>query len=97
MLASCNQGLSPCVVGCGTHYLCRNQTRCVARITICDGKDVMGCAEEDEYDGGPGFQCIRNGYCRIPQQLLWDGIRDCDQGEDLCFSNSALSIQNTTR
>jgi len=94
-LRSCTNGRSPCVVGCPTHFQCQNKSNCVARNTICDGKMESGCVEEDEYKGGIGFKCKRKGEenCRIPQQLLWDNINDCDEGADLCYSNPFKSLQ----
>ena len=77
--------LNPCDVGCATHYRCRNN-QCHLRSTICDGS-LNGCRDdEDEFEGGTGFKCIRKGKrCRIPQQMLWDDVADCDREADLCY------------
>ena len=86
------QGIEPCNVGCLEYYKCQNGS-CVLRSTLFDGDSCNGCSEDDGWKTGIGFKCVRNGeYCRIPQQLLWDQICDCDQGEDLCYDNHNLSI-----
>ena len=75
----------PCQLRCPEYYRCRNND-CERRSTICDGDRSSGCAEEDGWKTGIGFQCVRNGeFCRLPQQLLVDDIQDCDQAEDLCY------------
>ena len=87
----CN-GIDPCDVGCSDYYRCNNND-CVRRSTICDRNPVNGCPEDDGWKTGIGFQCVRSGeFCRLPQQLLWDDVQDCDQGEDLCLD---WSEQNT--
>ena len=74
-----------CNIGCPNFYRCRNN-ECTPRSTVCDGNPCSGCDEDDGWTSGVGFQCFRNGErCKIPQQLLWDEVQDCDQGEDLCY------------
>ena len=74
-----------CDVGCRDYYRCRNNS-CIKRSTVCDGDRLNGCPEDDGWQTGIGFQCVRDeNFCRIPQQLLLDDVQDCDQGEDLCF------------
>jgi len=75
-----------CDIGCPDYYTCRDGS-CVHRTTVCDGNACRGCAEDDEWKTGIGFKCIRNGQtCRLPQQLLWDNVQDCDDGSDICYS-----------
>ena len=53
---------------------------------MCDGNRLNGCPEDDGWKTGIGFQCVRNGeVCRLPMQLVYDDVQDCDQAEDLCF------------
>ena len=53
---------------------------------MCDGNFDEDCPEDDEWSIGTGFKCIRNGkICKLPQQLVYDAVQDCDKGEDLCF------------
>jgi len=26
--------------------------------------------------------------CRLPQQLLWDNVKDCDDGSDICYQSN---------
>ena len=63
------------------------------RDTVCDGIFDKLCPEDEEWETGMGFSCIRKGRrCRLPQKLLFDDIADCDNGEDLCFgTNVTLS------
>ena len=86
-------GLSPCTVGCPSYFLCRTNI-CVKRDTVCDGIYRTVCPEDDEWQTGIGFKCMRNQKtCHLPQQLLYDTIQECDNGEDLCFEaivNSAF-------
>ena len=78
-------GLDLCNLGCTSVYRCENND-CVRRETVCDGFVTLGCAEDDEWQAGIGFKCVRNGRtCHLPQQLLYDDIKDCDNGEDFCF------------
>ena len=59
---------------------------CYQRDTVCDGSVATGCLQDDEWNTGIGFKCVKNGKkCRIPQQLLYDDIEDCQKGEDVCF------------
>ena len=61
--------------------------KCVHRDLACDGKVEPGCDDDDPWETGPGFKCVRNGkVCKLPQVMLHDSIQDCDAGEDLCFS-----------
>ena len=79
-------GVDACHLGCPGWYQCKDSNKCVSRSTICDGLISTGCPEDDEWKTGIGFKCIRNGrVCRLPQQLLYDDITDCDNGEDICF------------
>ena len=68
---------------------------CQKRDTLCDDNAMNGCEEEDdEWSTGTGFKCMRNGkICKIPQQLLYDGVRDCEQGEDICFDDTNLHLE----
>jgi len=77
---------TPLSVTCPSHYKCRDGN-CAKRTTVCDGNACDGCAEDDEWKAGNGFKCIRDGStCRLPQQLLWDNVQDCDDGSDLCYN-----------
>nr|XP_018670728.1 low-density lipoprotein receptor-related protein 2-like [Ciona intestinalis] len=77
--------VTPCDVACDSHYRCQHTSQCVDRSTICDGNSCNGCVEDIGWMGGVGFKCIRQGaLCTLPQQLLWDNVKDCDDGEDLC-------------
>jgi len=82
-----------CDAGCASHYRCQNG-QCMKRSTICD-KSVCrsSCTEDDGWKIGTGFKCTRNGQtCRLPQQLLWDNVKDCDDGSDICYqSNISVS------
>ena len=90
--ASCVE-IDPCHVGCPDYYQCQNGD-CVLRTTVCDGDSCDGCLEDDEWETAIGFQCVRNGkLCRLPQQLLYDGIQDCDQKEDLCYTLPKATIR----
>ena len=61
---------------------------CCARHTVCDDVINSECTGDDEWSTGAGFKCVRNGkVCRLPQQLLYDNVQDCESGEDLCFDN----------
>ena len=94
------EGISPCDVGCPTYFRCQNNTTCVSRDTVCDGTNLLqnGCENEDEYEGGVGFKCIKDKkHCRLPQQLLWDGYIDCDGGADLCYINADVTTKHPTR
>ena len=78
-------GLDTCDVGCPSVYRC-SSNKCVNRDILCDGKKERGCDDDSEWESGIGFKCIRNGkLCRLPQQLVYDDVQDCDGGEDLCF------------
>ena len=85
-------GLDLCSLGCVNYFRCKSN-RCVSRERVCDGKHGKHCPkhgehcpEDDGWNVGPGFKCIRNGkICKLPQQLLFDEEQDCDKGEDLCF------------
>ncbi|XP_076799429.1 uncharacterized protein LOC143444168 isoform X2 [Clavelina lepadiformis] len=96
-LLSCHD-VDPCDVGCATHYRCQGDASCRPRSTICDGNSCNGCDEDTEWTSGVGFKCVRNGKpCLIPQQLLHDNVKDCDNGEDLCFIKSgSLSILDSS-
>ncbi|XP_076812331.1 uncharacterized protein LOC143459189 isoform X2 [Clavelina lepadiformis] len=92
----CNQTIAChtgalCDANCPTHYRCQNHD-CVERATLCDGNSCKGCPEDDEWTSGAGFKCIRQGkLCRLPQQLLWDGVQECDEGTDLCYLTTRRS------
>ena len=80
-----------CSLGCLNYFRCKNG-KCVSRDNVCDGNLNKDCQEDDEFPDGPGFKCVRNGrICRLPQQLLFDAVEDCDKGEDLCFINTINS------
>jgi len=85
--------MTMCDAGCASHYRCQNG-QCMKRSTICD-KSVCAssCPEDDGWETGIGFKCTRNGQtCRLPQQLLWDNVKDCDDGSDICYqSNISVS------
>ncbi|CAK8675570.1 unnamed protein product [Clavelina lepadiformis] len=88
---TCHTG-ALCDANCPTHFRCQNHD-CVERATLCDGNSCKGCPEDDEWTSGAGFKCIRQGkLCRLPQQLLWDGVQDCDRGNDLCYQASQSNI-----
>ncbi|CAK8693080.1 unnamed protein product [Clavelina lepadiformis] len=80
-----------CDAGCPSHYRCQGEHKlCVERSGLCCGENVMGCLENHGFKNGIGFQCVRKGaLCMLPQQLLWDGVEDCDRGEDLCYISSS--------
>ena len=81
-----------CDAGCSGYYRCSNGT-CVAISTVCNGILNDGCKEDKEWISGPGFKCVREGkVCFIPQQLVMDGIQDCDGGQDFCFSLNEMQI-----
>lgn len=83
-------GLSPCDMKCSSTYKCKSGA-CVGRDSVCDGVFDNMCPEDDEWQSGVGFKCVRKGkICKLPQQLLRDDVADCDNGEDLCSS-----LQNT--
>ena len=89
------EGLDLCHLGCTSVYRCANND-CVSRETLCDGFATSGCAEDDEWQAGIGFKCVRNGRtCHLPQQLLYDDVKDCDNGEDICF-DLLLETRNVT-
>ena len=68
---------------------------CRHRDTVCDDIVESGCPEDDEWSAGPGFKCLRNGKtCRLPQQLLYDNVKDCELGEDLCFRHSVEYVRS---
>ena len=48
-----------------------------------------GCEEDDGWSNGIGFKCISNlGHAvKLPQQMLWDSVQDCLNGEDLCYAS----------
>ena len=78
-------GLDLCSLGCVNYFRCKSN-KCVNRERVCNGKHEEDCPEDDDWSVGPGFKCIRNGeICKLPQQLLFDEVQDCDKGEDLCF------------
>ena len=81
-----------CDAGCPNYYRCQNKS-CVAISTLCNGILNDGCEEDKEWTNGPGFKCIREGrVCSLPQQLVMDGIKDCDQGHDLCYEMDELPL-----
>lgn len=68
----------------------------MSRDTICDGNTCDGCAEDHGWTTGVGFKCLRDDRnCILPQQLVWDGIPDCDGGADLCFSPEQRNVRIT--
>ena len=74
-----------CDAGCLDHYRCKNGS-CADISTLCNGELRDGCEEDREWISGPGFKCVREGKrCYLPQQLIMDGLQDCDDGQDLCF------------
>ena len=78
-------GVDYCNAGCNNYYRCKNGS-CVPTSSICNGILHDGCDEDTEWTTGPGFKCSREGNtCFLPQQLVVDGIQDCDQADDLCF------------
>ena len=84
-LVQCS-GLDECDIGCPSAYRCKGTGKCVSRDTVCNGEISNGCPEDEEWENGIGFKCLRNGkICLLPQQLLYDDIQDCDYGEDMCF------------
>ena len=91
-------GFDRCDLNCPSFYQCADK-RCVSRETLCNGETNDGCLEDDEWGNGIGFKCIRYGnVCHLPQQLLYDDIQDCDDGEDLCFSlnqENKLAVHKT--
>ena len=59
---------------------------CRPRDSVCDGIISTGCPEDDEWSTGAGFKCLRNGRtCKLPQQLIYDNVEDCERGDDICF------------
>nr|XP_026691396.1 low-density lipoprotein receptor-related protein-like isoform X1 [Ciona intestinalis] len=88
---------SPCDLNCSGYFLCSDNVTCSLREHVCDGSSCNGCPEETEWDTGRGFKCLRNAKkCILPQVLLKDEIKDCDNGEDMCFTNRSPPILNTT-
>jgi len=84
-LVSCDN-IDFCDAGCSNYYRCKNKT-CVPISTLCNGILDDGCEEDKEWTSGPGFKCVREGkICSIPQQLVMDGIQDCDDGQDFCYN-----------
>ena len=64
--------------------------KCISRSLVCDGRTEVACDDDDKWATGTGFKCVRNGkQCKLPQVLLYDDIKDCDGGEDICFSMSS--------
>jgi len=83
-LVTCNN-IDYCDAGCSNYYRCKNST-CVPISTLCNGILNDGCEEDKEWVSGPGFKCVREGkVCSIPQQLVMDGMQDCDEGQDFCY------------
>lgn len=68
----------------------------MSRDTLCDGNSCNGCPKEDHgWTNGIGFKCHRLGVdCILPQQLLWDGVADCDGGLDLCYESFIPPMYN---
>ena len=63
---------------------------CYSRDTVCDGIILTGCPDDEEWSTGIGFKCIRNDKeCLLPQQFLYDDVKDCQRGDDLCFDFGA--------
>lgn len=53
---------------------------------MCDLETCNDCPGKDTWNNGHGFKCVRNGrQCNLPQMLLHDGVKDCDDGSDLCY------------
>ena len=81
-----------CDAGCTAYYRCKNGS-CVPTSSVCNGVVDDGCQEDSEWTSGPGFKCIREGKtCFLPQQLVKDGVQDCDDGQDFCFELNEQQI-----
>ena len=80
-----------CDAGCPKFYKCRGGS-CELRETVFDEIGCNGCHEDDGWPNGVGFPCHKSGrVVRLPQQLLWDTVRDCPSGVDLCYSSGEVS------
>ena len=86
----CNPPLDLCALECPDTFRCSNGA-CHRRSIICDGRIERSCDDDIEHYSGIGFKCERGGtVCIIPQSFVYDQIRDCDDGEDICFEVERL-------
>ena len=86
---------NPCEIGCDSHYQCAKTSFCVARSTVCDRDACNGSPNNNEWEHGIGFKCVRNARnCILPQELLHDQVKDCDNGEDFCFRKEGYALVN---
>ena len=69
------------------NYQCFAGSPSLSRSSVCYNSACSGSGGRTiALDAGPGFKCRSNNtYCVLPQVLLYDNVKDCERGEDLCF------------